>query len=294
MRVTDAILNSVGFIAEVSHSDTLEEIDFQATGFVTALPSVTVAGGSFPVFVTAKHVAQAFVGKETKCIVNKKGGGTVEMETLGGVWYPHPTDDSVDVAVIPCRWPPEAEIIGISLERFLTPQMISEKKVGIGDEVVVPGLFTYVPGSRKNTPILRQGNLAMLPEEPIQVDSGFAEVYLIEARSIGGMSGSPVFVRPTMALEESRFLEGSNRMLLGVSSDFRLLGLVHGHWDIKESEINSPRIVPNAQRGVNLGIAVVVPAHKILETIHHPELLAIRDEHDRLFKNAILPTPDGM
>ena len=34
-------------------------------------------------------------------------------------------------------------------------------------------------------------HIAMIQEEPIQVDSGFAEVVLVEARSIGGLSGSP-------------------------------------------------------------------------------------------------------
>jgi hypothetical protein len=49
-------------------------------------------------------------------------------------------------------------------------------------------------------PIGRHGSLAMMPSEPIQTDLGFADVYLIKARSMGGISGSPVFVRPSVGV----------------------------------------------------------------------------------------------
>ena len=42
-------------------------------------------------------------------------------------------------------------------------------------------------------PILRMGNLAAYPQERVQVEGVEMDAYLIEARSIGGLSGSPVF-----------------------------------------------------------------------------------------------------
>jgi hypothetical protein len=61
---------------------------------------------------------------------------------------------------------------------------------------------------------------------------------------------------------------------------FRLLGLVHGHWDINEKELNNSDIVPVDKHGVNVGIGIVVPAVKILETIHRQELVEMRNAGD--------------
>ena len=67
-----------------------------------------------------------------------------------------------------------------------------------------------------------------------------------------------------------------------------LLGLMHGHWDISESEMNRPNFSSGSARGVNMGIGVVVPAVKILETLNSPSLLAIRQR----FIASLRPTAD--
>jgi hypothetical protein len=131
----------------------------------------------------------------------------------------------------------------------------------------------------------------MLPDEQIQVDGGFADVYLVEARSVGGMSGSPVFVRPTMALDEATVFGEGNQTLMGVSSELRLLGLMHGHWDIQESDLNKPHYSGNPN-GVNLGIGVVVPASKILETLEHPHLIELIEKDERDMRDTAAPCPD--
>jgi hypothetical protein len=66
-----------------------------------------------------------------------------------------------------------------------------------------------------------------------------------------------------------------------------LLGLMHGHWDIKESDLNKAFISHDRKNGVNLGIGIVVPAQKILETINHPELQEMRNklETERIRKS---------
>ena len=57
-------------------------------------------------------------------------------------------------------------------------------------------------GRDRNFPIVRTGHIAMMPDEKIPKVKigdweGNADAYLIESRSIGGWSGSPVFVRGT-------------------------------------------------------------------------------------------------
>ncbi len=37
------------------------------------------------------------------------------------------------------------------------------------------------------------GNIAMMPDEPVRTSIGMMESYLIEVRSIGGLSGAPRF-----------------------------------------------------------------------------------------------------
>jgi hypothetical protein len=66
-----------------------------------------------------------------------------------------------------------------------------------------------------------------------------------------------------------------------------LLGMMHGHWDIKESDLNKAFITHDRKHGVNLGIGIVVPAQKILETINQPELQEMRRkiEEDRIRKS---------
>jgi hypothetical protein len=132
----------------------------------------------------------------------------------------------------------------------------------------------------------------MIPEEPVQLADGFADVYLIEARSIGGLSGSPVFIRRTIAIAGQVKESGESGQLHGLGGTMYLLGLMHGHWDIKESEINKPSASSYSQHGVNMGIAIVIPADKIIETISHPELKALREASEAVFRQSRMPTPD--
>lgn len=292
MRVPDIVLRCCGYVVEYAESDTTgETADLWATGFFVSTRPKSHPGGMFLSFVTAKHVVESRPPFTRQAfLVNSKAGGFVAIQGLLDHWIFHPT---ADVAVMPVNIPREADVVAFSSEggSFLTPESIREHRLGIGDEVFMPGLFTFAPGNDRATPLLRYGNLAMLPDGPIQVDSSFAEVYLIEARSIGGISGSPVFIRETLTyITEDK--DGKEVRLTGLGPIAYLLGLVHGHWDIKESEINRQSFIQDRQRGVNLGIAVVVPAHKILETINHPELVAMRESAERRYQQQVSPGPD--
>jgi hypothetical protein len=75
-----------------------------------------------------------------------------------------------------------------------------------------------------------------------------------------------------------------------------LLGLVHGHWNIRPEDKNSVVIVPDNEspHRVNLGIGIVVPASKILEVINHPELIEMRRQSDaQAAEEAGTSDPDG-
>jgi hypothetical protein len=70
-----------------------------------------------------------------------------------------------------------------------------------------------------------------------------------------------------------------------------LLGLMHGHWDINESDLNKASF-PHHRKGVNLGIGIVVPAIKLLETLRQAELEEIRFADDLKNSRIVIPSMD--
>jgi hypothetical protein len=54
-----------------------------------------------------------------------------------------------------------------------------------------------------------------------------------------------------------------------------LLGLMRGHWDATDDVINDMAAQTKGDQ-LNLGIAVVVPAYQIEETLMHPDCKAER------------------
>jgi hypothetical protein len=52
-------------------------------------------------------------------------------------------------------------------EWFVSDELIQNGKVGPGDEVFTIGLFSKMSGKGRNFPIVRTGNIAMMPSEPI-------------------------------------------------------------------------------------------------------------------------------
>jgi hypothetical protein len=151
--------------------------------------------------------------------------------------------------------------------------------IGEGDDLFAVGLFAHHYGNKKNHPIIRTGNIAMMPDEPIPTSKfGDMEVYLIESRSISGLSGSPVFV----------LKQGGNKWAI------HLLGLIHGHWDIDANAIIDTNTGDKSgiKAGVNVGIAMVAPAKKIIETIYQKALEDIRTEEENAWIKAHSPPPD--
>jgi len=282
MRIPDSIKKSVVFIGIDSGAG---KVDFKGTGFFVSVPSTRVPKHNLIYLVTAKHVV-AEIGNREFCIrANTKDGKSIIFQGDKQIkWWFHPKDEeSADVAVLHMFFPKglaqTLDFSALPIEALLTDEQIKSDGIGDGDDVFITGLFAHHHGSEKNLPIIRTGNIAMMPEEPIPTSKfGNMEVYLIEARSIGGLSGSPVFVLKPNPLEQVRIY---------------LLGLIHGHWDVNPEQIIDA-ISPDAKikAGVNVGIAMVMPAKKILETINRKELLDMRSEleSDWLSKNS--PTAD--
>jgi len=278
MRVSDDVRECVTFVGlPQSKKKGLKYISYKGTAFLVGIPSDEHPDRKFIYLVTAKHVATKLTGKEFYVRINSKNGGAVEVNGEGSKWWYHPEDPSVDVAVI--LWAPDAELFQfkyIAEGTFLTDEIMGKDNIGTGDEVFITGLFTNLHGSRKNIPIIRMGNIAMMPDEKVSTKIGDIDAYLIEARSIGGLSGSPVFVRKTVAVGQGPFY---------------LLGLMHGHWDLSRKQKKDMADVEE-MGPVNMGIAIVIPAKKILEVLNQPDLVQMRKQAENKLKRKTLPVQD--
>jgi len=267
VRVSDEILKCVGFVSKGENI-----FDYRGTAFIVSVPHDENTGCLH--LVTAKHVALAIPAGEACIAVNAKDGLPRWMKQGDTPWFFHPTDPSVDVAVLPMAsgMIHAYDARDVSVQMFATKEVIAEEKIGLGDELVNVGLFRPFSGSSGLLePIVRTGNVAMMPKSRIPSDMfGSLEGYLAEGRSIGGLSGSPVFVRSTVNMDVQNYL-GEPAKMSGLGP-MRLLGLIHGHWDAPgdfEKEVQKP---------VNMGVSIIVPADKILEVLYSPELCAVRDE----------------
>ena len=211
--------------------------------------------------------------------VNTKDGSSGLVTGEGARWWHHPADTSVDVAVIPWLPPEQVDYRNIPTSMFLSDELVRSRSIGSGDEVFITGLFAHMSGTLRNLPIVRMGAIALMPGEPVPTrEFGDIEAYLIESRSIGGLSGSPAFVRETTNV--------------GIGA-FHLLGLMHGHWDIPPTQKNDAVVMEeDAQGAVNVGIAIVIPAKKILEVLNQPQLLENRRLAVEVRKKQTMPPLD--
>ena len=280
MRIPEDFKQSVAFFGTRKNDGTFRA---NATGFFVSVEP------DYVYLVTARHVVEHFhedmyiMRTNPKPYVRSLEGYTHRDMDMNKIkrWYTHDNDGTVDIAVaslaslsprlLAQRTIPEnmfflhknqfitytPEEAQIALHNALTQQPDStppEKPpiINIGDETYTVGLYSLVPGRDDNVPVIRIGNIAMMPGEPILcADDIERELYLIEMRSIAGLSGSPVFA------------------LSPVTNSYFLIGMIHGHHTIKESETT-----------LHTGMALVTPIKRLLEILNQPELVELRKEQE--------------
>jgi len=268
VKVPDAVRESVAFLGYRN----ADEMSRGGTGFFV---SVAVGGRDLPYLVTALHVVEHCTRLAVDGLVQAScntASGPAWISLPRADWVlPDPGEEYVDVAVFPW-WtlPPKhrVQFKHFPEEGAITAEVIKEQGVGPGDELYFPGLFLRHPGAERNSPIIRRGAIAAMPEELVTLADGRkSRVYLVEARSIGGLSGSPVFIRPSGLLEmdpEKQQPEKKWRFLVA-SLPFYLLGVMHGHW-----QIAAPGGSVSGAEVVNMGIGMVTPVAAVAALLDHP------------------------
>ncbi len=251
MYIEQEILKSIVYIG-IRRPEKSEE--WGGTGFLVGVPHTEKT--AYHYVVTAKHNLEAiYKHKGAKAIirVNGKISPSYTVEVNLEDWIHHP-DPGVDISSCPVGFGPDIDTTAFPLEICRTVSHADWVKVGM--DVVFPGLFVSAPGEDRNIPIVRRGSLCQFPEIEIFTSTlGKTLALLIEARSIGGLSGSPVFA----------YRQSPNPKLgeYGINWQLALIGMIHGHYSAKNSTYS--------QETLNSGIGIVIPTSKILETIYQPQ-----------------------
>ena len=244
------------------------------TAFFVGVKNASDPNISSVYLVTAKHVlykpkTTEFFDKVYVRLNKKEGGseiGAIPIKTEGEkrTVFTH-NDPNVDIAVIPCL-PNQAKFDF----KFLPDDMITTRKaykdlkIREGSEVFFTGLFSHHPGVERNYPIVRFGRVALVTDEKIEWEPGkHMDLYLIEAGSYGGNSGSPVF-----------FSLGSDRepgsIIIG-STIYKLAGVMKGTFlDARKIKVVETKKVDFALS--SMGIAAVVPGYKLHEVLFSEEV----------------------
>lgn len=270
MRINEAVRKSVLFLGIL---DARGGFVPYGSGFLVLHTEDEV---TLTYLVTAKHVLDAM--KESKrpisARVNMKNG----QVAVGGIedcWQTHTRDKNCDIAV--------ASFVG-SFDTFdiraielnigvLTEEYIRENDVGAGDDVTTVGLLTAHFGTTRNIPVCRTGNIATMLEEPVDLGQplGSQHVFLIESRSIGGLSGSPVFLQ----MPPVRRIRGKDTSTTGHLTEY-LMGVNIGLFRTAPHADSVPSSSEERREAfldvVSSGIAIVVPIQRAIEIIEESQL----------------------
>lgn len=173
---------------------------------------------------------------------------------------------------------------------LITKEKIEEFAVGPGDDVFFVGRFIDREGRQRNLPSARFGNISQMPVEPIKFDEGVEqESFPIEARSIAGYSGAPVFLHflpqpgmPSALFEKVKgslpdYVAKRQFTQYGIPFEPYLLGVNHCHIFSNEPVINIHTGKPHPDWHVrsNTGMMGVVPAWKLSDLLNGPEMMPI-------------------
>ena len=289
MRISDDFKKCVIFIG-IKDGDSFAP---KGTAFVV---SIFYEQFQFQYLVTAEHIVSGIIasGQDVWIRINLKDGKVVEERIPYEGWHYHPDAEfgGHDVAVVSYTILEKEDVLAIPVlgtnAMSATAEIMKSHDLGAGEEIFVVGLFRSHHGQQRNIPLVRVGSIASMRDEPIQTKyCGYLDGYLAEVHSVGGLSGSPVFVQT-----------GQIQMLVPQpfvpKKRFYILGLMHGHFDI--ADLTTDTAVDDAEgraESINTGVGVVIPIEQVIETINHPGLDSQRQQAIRQHREKIGATVDA-
>jgi hypothetical protein len=191
-----------------------------------------------------------------------------------GGWV-FPTDESVDLAVMPLA--PDTRIYrfrAIPATALATRDVVQSDGISEGDQVILAGFFYPFAGKKKIQPLVRQGILAMSPDEEVPTTMGLdGKLYLVDMHILVGNSGSPIMVCKGEPPTKGVIVVGSGCLLLGVVSGYY-------YEDAKlrlRPTTPTARVEVEGEARANSGVSMVVPADELLDLLNSPALKGLRD-----------------
>jgi hypothetical protein len=280
------IRKSVTFV-RLNCKDGAHNFDVRGTGFFVSYSDPRLAGDRvFLYLVTNRHVAlcwnesgRAMEVKNISIRLNRRvaEAGNYSQEVFlnehGNANWITPEDRSVDLAVLPYL-PDQArfDYKVVSTNAFATKDILLHNGVAEGEPVLFAGFFQQFPGKKRMEPIVRQGIVAMIPDENIPFVDAPERLYLADVHVFGGNSGAPAFVN----------LGGLHGASLTIGEDYRLFGIVNGF--VFEDENFNLRLATSFKGKVrgNSGVATMVPVDELKALLEDPRL---RDQREIQIRN---------
>lgn len=277
-----------------SECDARDGANWGGSGFLLGFPSRANPSRTHLYAVSNDHVIHA-------CPVIrlvKVNGDPYVLPGTDRDWLPHPDGDDIAIRSLGAVAGGQFWCLGSDL--ILGHADIDKEHIGPGDDCLMIGRYINQEHRQFDRPVVRFGNLAMMPEHIYQPERSFEqESFLVDMRSQSGFSGSPVFVY----FEESgwRFLPPladvpktddavadaearvkaleqrvDGRNLSGVMGRMWLLGIDWGHLPVSDDVFDGKRKIGRMR--VSTGMAGVVPAWKLLDLLYEEGMEMARDK----------------
>ena len=288
VRVSDSILDTVVFLGYPTSAPGRGGIECIGTGFLLKYDDV-------PHLVTVRHVAEHFGDDPFLIRANRydRTGHNIPVDQVK--WHYH-DDPAIDVAVIPFdlslgKGGYNARYIDDARETWWWNKA-RKYGAGIGDLIYTVGLFRVLAGVGRNMPVVHFGTIARgidwIEKVPIRdwrdkTKTIETDAYLVEAQSLSGLSGAPVFIRASNCRVDPDTVAAnphiSDMEELGDAVamwKLHLLGMWQGSWDAPPEQVLG--LAQGKEVRVPVGMGVVIPADHIHAALEGDELKKIRAE----------------
>jgi hypothetical protein len=303
-RIPDELLQSV-FYLYPSTDAALKSRQAGGTAFLVEVVSEET-GEKHCYAVSNVHVVKngCNIGR-----LNARDGGFELFEIPSAAWESHPEGDDIAVAAFRPQGAEELVMEPIQfLDLFGEPDGVSfdarmgELNVGVGDDAFMVGRFVSHDGKLRNQPLVRFGNIAMMPDqdEPVMDGRGLlVEACLVEMHSLPGFSGSPVF----LSIPPGSYRQ--NKTMMPFYQDtVALLGIDTGHkmLPLQVKDTKTRKVLEVDWYAVqNTGVAIVSPVWKIRDVLYGEEFMKQRKNsessvpavHDEFFATSDLAVEDA-
>ncbi|MEX0749664.1 MAG: hypothetical protein WD359_02560 [Dehalococcoidia bacterium] len=206
---------------------------------------------------------------------NTRDGRGDVLETVESQWEHHPDDDDLAVCLVD---PPSEDYATnlVPVDACVNAFHVNMLGLGPGDNVFALSRFIGHDGEQRNAPIVRFGHLSMMPIEPVRHQRGYdVDAFLVEALSLSGHSGSPVFVY----FSDDAFSKPALRSEIPLPTIRGpwLLGVDFAHMPsyavLQDNEGDHPK---GWNVEINSGLMAVSPGWKLQEWLKRPDMSAPR------------------